>query len=312
MGLGRNALLAAFVLTGLSSMAVSQAAFAQAPDTGAVQVADSELAITMRVDGELTFDTQGNVISHKVTTPDLKQGIIDLADKEMAQMKFKPVVIDGRPVNARTFVRMTLVARGLDEGKYEVSIEKSLFFDGSFGADGIPNRKPRTEADRQYARDNWTVAKRKRMPGYPMGLMRAGVDGAVAIRLLMRPDGTVENAFVTQSALFNIKGRDKTLDKARGLFERMALDAIRTWTFNPPEKSGAVDDPEWRSGDIMVQFTVRDDAMNKPGVWRLEQRGVRKVAEWEARRDQRLLVGVSVMTGDEDVMSPDPRIRLAN
>ena len=66
MGLGRNALLAAFVLTGLSSMAVSQAAFAQAPDTGAVQVADSELAITMRVDGELTFDTQGNVISHKV------------------------------------------------------------------------------------------------------------------------------------------------------------------------------------------------------------------------------------------------------
>lgn len=312
MGMQGSKLLGMYLSAGLSLVVASPALNAQTPAAQAVQVADSESALTMRIDGELTFDTQGVVTSHKVLTESLKPAMVDLAEQEMARMRFNPVVIDGRPVNARTFVRMTVVARERADGGFEVAIENARFFDGSFNADGTPNIKTRTDVSKEISRDSWSVAKRRRMPYYPTGLMRAGVDGAVAIRLLMRPDGTVENAFVTQSALFNIKGRDTTLDKARGLFERTALDAIRTWTFNPPEKPGAADDPEWRSGDIMVQFTVRDGPMNKPGVWRLEQRGARRVAEWEARRDQRLLVGVSDMAGDEGVMSVDPRIRLVN
>lgn len=156
----------------------------------------------MRVDGELNFDTNGEVTSHKVLTPSLKQGIHDLVDKEMATMKFEPVMIDGRRVNARTFVRMTVVARAREADGYEVSIEKSLFFDGSFTQDATPEYKPTTEASQQYAGSTWSVIKRGRMPGYPTGLRRAGITGAVAIRLLLHEDGTVENAFVTQSALF--------------------------------------------------------------------------------------------------------------
>lgn len=210
----------------LAAMGWAGPVMAQSGSAGtndAVEVTDAESVLTMRVDGEVVFDTQGRVIEHKVLTPKLTDDLRQFADKQLATMRFEPVKIDARPVNARTFARMTLVARPQDNGGYAIEMESVRFFKGQFSADGAPKADPADVEKAKLERSTWTVASQTRKPGYPRGLMRAGVSGAVVLRLLLREDGTVENAFVTQSALFNVRGRDKLLGQARGLFEKEAL-----------------------------------------------------------------------------------------
>ena len=61
---------------------------AQEPVGDAVEVAASESVLTMRVDGEVVFDTQGKVIEHKVITPDLEEGVRRFASEQLAAMRF--------------------------------------------------------------------------------------------------------------------------------------------------------------------------------------------------------------------------------
>ena len=279
---------------------------AQEPVGDAVEVAAPESVMTMRVDGEVVFDTQGKVIEYKVITPDLEAGVHRFASEQLGAMRFEPVSIDGKLVNARTFARMTLLARPLENGNFEVGMESVHFFKGKFDASGAPKMDP-SEDDNRIG--EWTVASRGRNPGYPIGLMKAGISGAVAVRLLLREDGTVEDAFITQSALFNVRGRDATLDKARALFERESIKALKQWRFKPPAGKPDPGNLEWRSGDIAVFFTMIDYNQNTSGQWRREARGPKRVASWEAQRDPRLLVGISAMNGDDGMMSPDLRIR---
>lgn len=278
-----------------------------APDL--VEVGASELVMTMRIDGELVFDTEGKVIEHRITTPNIQPALARFADDELARMRFEPVLIDGKPVNARTFARMTLAARTLDDGKYEVGIDNVLFFKGKFDASGAPRLDTEDDRSDRLLGAGWTIAKRPRDISYPIGLMHANIGGAVTVRVLLREDGTVENAFATQSALFNVRGKDKVLDRGRELLEQATLSAIRTWRFNPPAKRGAPDDPEWRSGNIPVFFYMDSTPSQRAGRWRSEQRGPRRMAAWEAARQQKRLVGVSDMEGDEGMVSPDPRIK---
>lgn len=273
-----------------------------------VEVGAAEQVMTMRIDGELRFDTEGKVIEHRVITPGITPALRKLAEDEMARMRFEPVRIDGKPMNARTFARMTFAARDLDKGNYEVGVDNVLFFKGKFDSSGAP-KYDAEDWRKTREGDGWTISRRGRQPAYPQGLMRANIGGAVSLRLLLREDGTVENAFATQSALFNVRGRDKVLDRGRELLEQSAITAVRTWRFSPPAKRGDANDPEWRSGDISVFFYMDSTPSQRAGQWRVEQRGPRRMAAWEASRQQTRLVGVSDMEGDEGMMSPDPRIK---
>ena len=279
-------------------------------NAAAIEVADAESVMSMRVDGELVFDTTGKVIQHKVITEGLTDEVRDFADARMAQMHFEPVKIDGRLVNARTFTRMTLLARPKDNGNFSIEMESAHFFDGNFSANGAP--KEDAEAKRARA-GGWTLATKRTGLSYPVGLARSNVSGAVAVRVLLREDGSVEDAFVTQSALFNVRGRDKALDRARALFEKESLRAVRTWKFNPPANKGDPNDLEWRSGDMGIFFTMDGFKNHKAGQWRQEARGPQRVASWELTRDGGLVVGISAMDSENsDWVAPDTRIKRVN
>lgn len=265
----------------------------------------------MRVDGELVFDPEGKVIEQKVLTPKLSAELEQLAIKGMRAMRFMPVAVDGRPVNARTFTRMTFVARTLADGKYSVGMESAHFFKNPLDAKGGSKKEPDEDELANDDPKGWSLAKHMGGYGirYPVGLMRAGVSGAVVLRVLLRENGTVEDVFVAQSALFNVRGKDAILEKARAAFERETLKAARRWRFNPPDLLGLPNDVAWRTGDVPVFFSMDSFDQNKPGQWRQEARGPRRVALWEARRDASLVVGVSDLDGDEGMVMQDPRIK---
>jgi TonB family protein len=69
------------------------------------------------------------------------------------------------------------------------------------------------------------VAKHKVDPAYPLELMKQNVQGTVAVRAIIRADGSVSDVKVLRSA-------DERLD-------RYACEALSRWQFDPATRSGA-------------------------------------------------------------------------
>ncbi|MCL6619545.1 MAG: energy transducer TonB [Thermomonas hydrothermalis] len=275
---------------------------AQAGTAPAEQVS-GESVLTMRVDGELTIGTQGEVEAYALRTeltPDLQK----MLDKAIPKWTFVPIEQDGKPVRAKTPMRITLVAREIGEKKYEVKIENVIFM-------------PLTEEDRRAAEAaeaaeraaGKAVAKSNRLqpPRYPKELLFAGISGSVLLRLHVNPDGTVADVFAEQSSLYNVKGSRRALDKARALLEKSATEAARKWTYNVENAS-----PEQKQDidvKVPVEYSVEgpdEVRRNGVGVWRYEYRGPRLDPPWKKADDMEPVVGVSDLNNGEMVSGNTP------
>ncbi len=87
-------------------------------------------------------------------------------------------------------------------------------------------------------------------PKYPATMRQVGIEGQVIVGFDVNADGEVESVRVVSSS--------------RPEFEAPALDAVRTWQFEPGEKNGA----KVVSGDLqqMIRFQVAGKA-NAPATW---------------------------------------------
>ncbi len=273
--------------------------------------ASGENVLTMRVDGELTIGTEGQVLTYKIRSK-LDPQLQTLLDKAIPRWRLSPVRQGGKPVNARTPMRITLAATQVPQG-YEVRLDNVVF---------KPISKEDYEAQEAAVRarlasgesltvgeeppSQTVVFERRQMqpPGYPFGLMRAGVEGMVLLRLRLNPDGTVADAMASQSSLFNIKGSNQTLDRARGLREKESLRAARHWAWTVtaahPERLTAED----LTISVPVEFRMgssRDQTDNRTGGWRQEFRGPTLPVPWLMGKDGQQLVGVSDLNNGEQV-----------
>lgn len=269
---------------------------AQAGTAPAEQVS-GESVLTMRVDGELTIGTQGEVEAYALRT-ELTPDIQKMLDKAIPKWAFVPIEQDGKPVRAKTPMRITLVAREIGEQKYEVKIDNVIF-------------SPLTKEDREAAERaaGKAVARMNRLPfpRYPQELMLAGIEGSVLLRLRLNPDGSVADVFAEQSSLYNVKGSRRALDKARALLEKSATDAARKWTYSVENASAE------QTQDIDVKVPVKyslkgPDEIERDGVgvWRYEYRGPRLDPPWKKADDMEPVVGVSDLNNGEMVSGNTP------
>jgi len=249
---------------------------AMAVHAGKPQLVDTNV-LTMRVDGDLAIDETGHVLDYKVVTP-VKSELQNLLESSVRKWTFRPVMADGKPVRAKTGMRITLAAKPAGNG-YKVSIDNVIFGATSEG---------RPEHDEEHARqivrssDGKPAIVAKRMTGisYPSGLMRAGVEGAVLLSLKLDTSGNVEDAMAIQSSLYDVRGRPDVLDQARELFERSALVPARRWKFEvtPGKGTPGVDD---LTVVIPVVFIMPGKgAPNVAGEWRVELRSQKRIAPW--------------------------------
>ena len=147
-------------------------------------------------------------------------------------------------------------------------------------------------------------------PGYPIGLMRAGVEGVVLLNLRLNPDGTVAEVFAAQSSLLNVKGGSEILDKARALLERESKRAARRWTFTIETRDPAALDIFALTVAVPVTFVMvgPQKGQGEPfaGGWRYEFRGPNLRAPWLRAETGVQIVGVSDLTGGEQVSCNTP------
>ena len=300
------------LLGGLLAIASMQAAPAVA-----VTPVVGESVLTMRVNGELTIGTEGQVLSYKIRSK-LDPALQVMLDKSIPRWQLTPVRQGGKPVNAKTPMRITLAATQIPQG-YEVRLDNVVFTPISkedYEAKAAAARAIREGGEAITVGDAppsqpvvFDSGRMLQPPRYPVGLMRAGVSGAVLLHLRLNPDGTVADVVASQSSLFDIKGASAVLDKARGLLEKESIRAARSWSWHVDAAH-----PELLTADdltVRVPIAFRMDSPGKQGddntaVWRQEFRGPNLPIPWLLGKPGEQVVGVSDLNNGEQVSGSSP------
>ena len=222
-----------------------------------------------RVDSMIEIGPEGRIVRYEPVT-ELKEPLATRLRTLADSFRFEPVQVDGRPVIARTRMRMHLVAEPAGDGQLKVSVEHVGFPDGEAPASDAP-----------IAADSYVHGVARRTPiSYPDAALRAGVSGRVLVALRLAPDGSVADAAVRESALFSVTGRERVLGPALAVLERGATEAVRRWRFDVRVPEGAVPSAENLTGLINVEYLLDDHPRPRPGIWLHETRSAERAPPW--------------------------------
>lgn len=131
--------------------------------------------------------------------------------RNIAQWRFEPIVMDGKPVIAKTRMRLSLEALPTPGEDYQLRVSGVSF--------GEPTR------DRHH------VAP----PRYPEGLARAGIGAKAVLVLKLNADGSVQQVHAQQVSLSQNSGTDSQADRWRDVFAKASVAAARKWKFDISE-----------------------------------------------------------------------------
>lgn len=231
---------------------------------------------SMQVTGDIEVAPDGSV--HGYTLDEgLPQKIKELVAANINRWKFEPILIDDRPVIARTRLRMALKAEPFD-GEYRLLIENVWF--------GEPTRTSLMNP-----------------PRYPMEAARMGLGARVMLVLKLDAAGNVIAVHPEQTS-FNTKVSDKTADVWRKRFENASIDAAREWKFDVAEiiDGAPVDDSSIR---IPVDFMMGSGGLKQ---WHGYLPGPITPAPWAKTEQQ--VASAADQLGNGQVQALDSRFKL--
>lgn len=263
-----------------------------------VAAAPMESVLITRVEGSLVIDPEGKVESFEISTPlaaELRAGV----DRAVTGWRFQPVRVDGQPVRARSAMIITLAGTRLGEG-FRVKIDNVVF--------PVDNRGEMKAGYRIENPSASIVLKSMRPPGYPTDLMRAGISGTVLVAFRIGPDGRIAEASSVQSMLFDVRGRDRIMQKIVRQFEAVAVSAVKGWRFEVTQKA-AIPSAREMTQYVSIVFLMQGvEGDPKPGLWRTVVRGASKAPAW-LPPTARTMVGVADLAGGR-MLTPDARVVL--
>ena len=230
---------------------------------------------SMLVTGTIDIGIDGAAIGHRLDEPEKVPEVVrDLVVKAATQMRFEPVLLDGKPVKARAKMGVRVVARKLENGNYQLRIASTSF--GEQGGD-----------------DAESVTKEKmRPPEYPANAYLRNVSGTVYLVLKIGRQGTVEDLAVEQVNL-TVLGNERQMEQSRKWLAEASVDAARKWTFKIPTRGESVDAPFW-SVCVPVEFMLRNQKKPADGQFEAYIPGPRSRPAW--------------IDADEAMQNPDAMI----
>lgn len=254
--------------------------------------------LTMRVEGTLAVDENGNVLAHTVDT-EIDPRFKALIDKAVAQWKFMPVTVEGKPARAKSDMRVTLAARELADGGMSVKIDNVIFYDRAKDRTAANEEAVATAASKKapFLR----IARMTRKIEYPRGYH---LNGVVTMAIQGNPDdGTVANVTPTQCSLYFAKASPEELARACKLLGDSVARAIRTWKIGV-DLNGAVPTADNMTAMMSVEFRMQGDERRiegsaKAGQWRAEARTPYAPATWLKPDGFTQRVGTSDVEGSE-------------
>jgi hypothetical protein len=226
------------------------------------------------VDGTIGITPEGKVLAYTLDRPEQLQPVVkEIVAKSVPQWTFQPVLVDGKPVAAKTKMHLRLVAVPQGDGNYQVSIRSAYFGDQSSSVKHVQQAAPR----------------------YPEQAIRAHIGGTVYVMLRIDRDGKVTDAIATQVNL-DAMASGRVLKQWRQVFAEASLRAARQWTFTP---AGA-GEPDYRVVATPVSYWLEEAGQRRSdtyGRWETYVPGPIEPAPWfDAHR--MLSAGADALPGD--------------
>lgn len=282
----RPILLAALLAVPFAASAVSSADI-QAP------------VLITRIDCRIVIDTTGRVAEYRPKTT-LPAPLGDRVRDMVMAVRFQPVEIDGRVVNAETDMRVAITAAETSDGGLKLALDNLSFPNALKMPSGAGGKPPLAQ---KFSVD------------FPEAALRTGANADLLAVLHFGPDGRVVDAAIEQSALVRTRARPADAAAVLSAFEKATLKALRRWRADPEAMPA-----DSRVGDgfvsyIPVSFRIGAGpesmpADAKPGEWMLETRSTRRVPTWMTVVEHAPQPGVADLA-DGEMAGINTRFRLA-
>ncbi|CAN7517610.1 hypothetical protein LJR143_003466 [Pseudoxanthomonas sp. LjRoot143] len=217
----RKVCLSALMLAWALCSGVAAAAHASGTEAG-----HGQIEAGMRVRGEITVDTTGNVVGYKLhEEKKLPALVATFVRDSIASWKFQPLALEGSAMAVRNTMELFVVARQRDE-QYELRMQAVGF-------------RP-TERAHGYEVTVTSLTP----PTFPAYAMGTGAAGTVYLLLRVGRDGAVQDVVAEQVNL-HVRGSADMLATLRSAFETASVDAARTWRFAPPVHGELASAKDW-------------------------------------------------------------------
>lgn len=179
--------------------------------------------------GEIVIEADGTVRSYALKGKSLGAPVDELVGKSVRSWRFEPVLKDGKPVVAKTVMRLTLQA--VPAGEDYVLRVSDVDFGGSTAYADV---KP---------------------PKYPPDGIAQRMGARVMLSVKLDAQGNVVDALPYQTSLSK-GGSEAYVKRMRRMFETASIRAVKQWKFTP----GEVIDGEPIGSTVMVpmQYAITE------------------------------------------------------
>lgn len=179
---------------------------------------------SMLVTGSVEVNPDGTLHGYTLDQPEkLPPVVVDVIAQGIAQWEFKLSAPTKDVVKSSMSIR--IVAKPVGDGNFKVTLVGATFGQGHADGDTV-----------SY--------KTRPAPTYPMLAIHARVTGTVYLLVRVGRDGTVEDVIAEQVNLEQY-ATPVEMDRFRKALADASISAVRRWTYNPPSKGAAKDDPYW-------------------------------------------------------------------
>lgn len=242
-------------LIGLFCVLLSGSALAAGP--AAVR---KRVQASMLLTGTIVVAPDGSVGSYAIDKAEkLPPVVTGVIAKSIPAWKFEPILLNGKPVAAKTKMSLRLVAKPVGDDSYSIGIGGAQFGQNVPG-ESITYKEPvRTVYPPQAARDH--------------------VSGTVYLLLRVGREGRVQEAEAEQVNLMVVDS-DKGMERWRKVLADSALAAARRWTFNLPTSGEHMNDKYWVAR-VPVMYGLRPVNENDDyGKWQPYVPGPKQPVPW--------------------------------
>lgn len=260
------------------------ALLALAGATSMAIAADSEKAANnilphefeLNITGKIDIGPDGLVRSHQLDDK-VSSGVRSLVNKAIEQWRFEPVLIDGRPVIARTKLHLSIEAKPVTADSYQLTMQNVWFGERMHAAKMAP-------------------------PSYPQDALFAGLGAEVILYAKVDDNGKVVDAYARQVSLTH-PGKENVEELWRKKFARASVLASKHWKFDPSAPENAKN-----LGSIVavpVRFFIGDSSSTRG--WHAFVPGPINDSPWP--EEDRRLADISGLK-DGEAASIDSRFKL--
>jgi len=260
-----------------NSLALALVATAMTPATAQEDGANYELA----ANGTVQIAPDGHVSDYRLES-NLAPVVADLVRKSVMGWHFEPIVVEGKPVIAKTAMHLQLSAEPAKgkPGEFVVRVASMTF--------GSPRQTANTA------------------PRYPMAAARARMMANVLLALRLDKDGNVLQAIPYRTSL-NMKfpGENKA-EFWRRMFEEASVASAKTWRFDMTESVGGVQMDG--TAIVPIAFRVSRTGKSDPAQWQGFVDGPAHEIPWhtQARPDEDRIARLA----DSEALAMDSRFHL--